>query len=287
MLPPRSGRRAAPYPTDARRPRAPVASAYGTNPGQPQVRRRTRSLRRSLGGWTASSPDSGGASPRWTWCCRSSSPPSRSSSSPRSTRLAGSWAPSSRWWPAPRWCRAGPGRWCRAPRRECWPPRSRGSPRRSTSVATPILLVVVAVYSLARWVPDLRGLLGVALVALTILGDYTFRDLRDADFTDVIFVLSLMTPPYFFGRVARKMTVQAEQLRAAGADPRPGGPRGAGPDRPRAARRHRALGQRDGGADGRGPGPGPRPIPAAPSGCCRQSRRPAGRRSPKPVGCCT
>ena len=81
-------------------------------------------------------------------------------------------------------------------------------------VATPILLVVVAVYSLARWVPDLRGLLGVALVALTILGDYTFRDLRDADFTDVIFVLSLMTPPYFFGRVARKMTVQAEQLRA-------------------------------------------------------------------------
>jgi signal transduction histidine kinase len=81
-------------------------------------------------------------------------------------------------------------------------------------VATPILLVVVAVYSLARWVPDLRGLLGVALIALTILGDYLFRDPRDADFTDVIFVLSLMTPPYFFGRVARKMAVQAEQLRA-------------------------------------------------------------------------
>ena len=46
-------------------------------------------------------------------------------------------------------------------------------------VAAPILVVVVAVYSLARWVPDLRGLVGLASIALNILGDYLFRDLRD------------------------------------------------------------------------------------------------------------
>jgi signal transduction histidine kinase len=81
-------------------------------------------------------------------------------------------------------------------------------------VSTPILVVVAAVYSLARWLPDLRGLAGMGLIALSILSDYLFRDLRDNGLGDVIFVLALLSPPYAFGRVSRKMAVQAEQLRA-------------------------------------------------------------------------
>ena len=61
--------------------------------------------------------------------------------------------------------------------------------------AAPILVVVAAVYSLARWLADLRGLAGVALIMLSILGDYVFRDLRDNGLGDVIFVLSLLSPP--------------------------------------------------------------------------------------------
>ena len=80
--------------------------------------------------------------------------------------------------------------------------------------AAPILVVVAAVYSLARWLADLRGLAGVALIMLSILGDYLFRDLRDNGLGDVIFVLSLLSPPFAFGRITRKLAVQAEQLRA-------------------------------------------------------------------------
>ena len=81
-------------------------------------------------------------------------------------------------------------------------------------VAAPILVVAAAAYALARWVPDLRGLVGLAVVLLSILGDYAFRDLRDNGLDDVVFVLALLSPPYAFGRVTRRMAVQAERLRA-------------------------------------------------------------------------
>jgi signal transduction histidine kinase len=75
-------------------------------------------------------------------------------------------------------------------------------------------LALVAVYSLARWVPDLRGLLGMAVIVLNILGDYLWTDPRDNGFDDVVFVLALLSPPFAFGRVTRKLAVQAERLRA-------------------------------------------------------------------------
>ena len=81
-------------------------------------------------------------------------------------------------------------------------------------VASPILVAVVASYSLARWLPDLRGLIGVTAILASIFADYAFTDPRANDITDVVFVLALMSPPYIFGRVTRKMAVQAEQLRA-------------------------------------------------------------------------
>jgi signal transduction histidine kinase len=75
-------------------------------------------------------------------------------------------------------------------------------------------VTVVAVYSLGRWVPDLRGLAGLAIIVANILGDYLWTDPRDNGFDDVVFVLALLSPPFVFGRVTRKMAVQAEQLRA-------------------------------------------------------------------------
>ena len=81
-------------------------------------------------------------------------------------------------------------------------------------VAAPILVVAAASYALARWVPDLRGLAGLAVVVLSILGDYLFRDLRDNGLEDVVFVLALVSPPFAFGRISRTLAEQSEQLAA-------------------------------------------------------------------------
>jgi signal transduction histidine kinase len=79
-------------------------------------------------------------------------------------------------------------------------------------VATPILFLALRCFSLARWVDDLRGLVGLALVAMMLLGDYLFVDLRSHDVTDVVFVSTLMVPPYVFGRITRRLAVQSEAL---------------------------------------------------------------------------
>ena len=81
-------------------------------------------------------------------------------------------------------------------------------------VSAPILVVVVAIYSLARWLPDLRGLAGVTVILANILGDYTFTDPRDNNFGDVIFVLALASPPFAFGRISRTLAEQSKQLAA-------------------------------------------------------------------------
>jgi len=79
-------------------------------------------------------------------------------------------------------------------------------------LAAPIFITVMVAFSLARWLPDHRGLavLGVVLIALTT--DYLFTDERDNDITDVFFVSAFLLPPYVFGRVARKLAVQSELL---------------------------------------------------------------------------
>ena len=47
--------------------------------------------------------------------------------------------------------------------------------------ATPILILAVGVYSLGRWIDDLRGLVGVGGDPGVMLGDYIFVDPRDHD----------------------------------------------------------------------------------------------------------
>lgn len=79
-------------------------------------------------------------------------------------------------------------------------------------LAAPILVMAVVAYSLARWLPDHRGLAVLGLVALLLTGVYLFTDERDNNVSDVFFVLSLLAPPYVLGRVTRKLATQAEQL---------------------------------------------------------------------------
>ena len=81
--------------------------------------------------------------------------------------------------------------------------------------ATPILLMAVACYALARWLDDLRGLLGIAAIAGILLLDYLFADNRIHNLSDVVFIAALLGPPYVVGRIVRRLAAQAEQLRAA------------------------------------------------------------------------
>ena len=78
--------------------------------------------------------------------------------------------------------------------------------------AAPILFMAVGIYSLARWVRDLRGLVGVAIVLLMLLVDYAGFDERSHDVSDVYFVLGLVIPPYVLGRVTRRLADNNELL---------------------------------------------------------------------------
>ncbi len=79
-------------------------------------------------------------------------------------------------------------------------------------VATPILYLAVATYSLARWLPDLRGLVGLGVILSLLLVDYVAVDARAHGVGDVVFVLSLALPPYVLGRVTRRLAEQGRLL---------------------------------------------------------------------------
>jgi signal transduction histidine kinase len=78
--------------------------------------------------------------------------------------------------------------------------------------SVPVLILTVAVYSLARWVPDLRGLLGVGVIAAAISLEYALADQRQHSWSDAIFVSVLIASPYVLGRVVRKLSEQGALL---------------------------------------------------------------------------
>ena len=78
--------------------------------------------------------------------------------------------------------------------------------------ATPILFWAVAIYALARWIEGLRGLVGVLTIAALVLVDYVFVDSRSHNWSDVVFVATLIVPPYVFGRIVRRLADQKRQL---------------------------------------------------------------------------
>jgi signal transduction histidine kinase len=79
--------------------------------------------------------------------------------------------------------------------------------------ATPIIIIAVVAYSLARYLAGLRGLLGMGVIAATLATDYALIDQRAHNASDFIFVASLLGPPYVLGRLTRRLAVQGEQLR--------------------------------------------------------------------------
>ncbi len=78
--------------------------------------------------------------------------------------------------------------------------------------SVPIMIWALSLFTLARWLPDLRGLLGVALVAAEMTADYLFVDQRVHGWTDVMFVTALMAPPYVLGRLTRRLSEQKALL---------------------------------------------------------------------------
>lgn len=88
-------------------------------------------------------------------------------------------------------------------------------------LATPILFLALICYSLGRWLADLRGAYGLAVLLAMFLLDYVVVDTRAHGFGDVVFVATLVLPPYVFGRIVRRLedqrrllSEQQEQLRA-------------------------------------------------------------------------
>lgn len=81
-----------------------------------------------------------------------------------------------------------------------------------SEVATPILFLILATFSLSRWVADLRGVAGLVVILCLAFVDYTFVDRRAHSWTDVVFVLSLTVPPYVFGRIVRRLDDQRRLL---------------------------------------------------------------------------
>ncbi len=73
------------------------------------------------------------------------------------------------------------------------------------SVAAPILFLTVICYGLGRWVADLRGLAGLAVILATVGVDYAFVDARTHGVGDLVFVCTLALPPYVFGRMMRAL----------------------------------------------------------------------------------
>ncbi len=80
-------------------------------------------------------------------------------------------------------------------------------------LASPIFVLVLIAWSLARWLPGhRRGLSALAGVALMLVADYLFTDERVKGITDVVFAASLLVPPYVFGKVSRRLDEQSRLL---------------------------------------------------------------------------
>jgi len=74
------------------------------------------------------------------------------------------------------------------------------------------VIIAVVAFSLARYLPDLRGLAGLAVVVLGLAVDYGTVDQRVHNWSDVVFIAALITPPYVLGRLTRRLAEQGAQL---------------------------------------------------------------------------
>ena len=72
-------------------------------------------------------------------------------------------------------------------------------------LASGLLIVVLACYTLGRWIPGYAGLIGFPIFLANVLGVYVLTDARDNGIGDIVFVAALVVPPYSFGRLARRL----------------------------------------------------------------------------------
>ncbi len=79
-------------------------------------------------------------------------------------------------------------------------------------VATPILFSAAVGFALGRWATGNRGLAGITVVLATFWVDYHFVDTRQHGLGDVIFVLTLIAPPYVLGRLMQRLAAQKTML---------------------------------------------------------------------------
>jgi signal transduction histidine kinase len=82
---------------------------------------------------------------------------------------------------------------------------------RFEDASAPVLFLAVSCYTLGRWRRDLLGLAGLAVSVTVFWAVYGFADLRRHDVTDVLFILTLLLPPYVVGRLVRRLD-EARQL---------------------------------------------------------------------------
>lgn len=80
-------------------------------------------------------------------------------------------------------------------------------------VATPIAYLALIGYTSGRWVAGHRGIAIVLIVLGLVVLDLLTIDARSTDVTDLVFVATLLVPPYAFGRIARRLALQTEELR--------------------------------------------------------------------------
>ena len=76
---------------------------------------------------------------------------------------------------------------------------------RFEDAAAPILFLAVSCYTLGRWRADLLGLAGIGITLAVFWTVYGFADLRQHDVTDVLFILTLVLPPYAAGRLVLRL----------------------------------------------------------------------------------
>ncbi|HEX3003982.1 MAG TPA: histidine kinase [Angustibacter sp.] len=81
-----------------------------------------------------------------------------------------------------------------------------------SDVAAPILFCAAVGYALGRWAAGNRGLVGIAVVLATFWVDYHFVDARQHGLGDVIFVVTLIAPPYVLGRLMQRLARQQALL---------------------------------------------------------------------------
>nr|WP_294693917.1 histidine kinase [uncultured Friedmanniella sp.] len=76
----------------------------------------------------------------------------------------------------------------------------------------PVPMLLLALFALARWNRDLRGIVGVALIITVSYVDILAVDVKDEGWPDLVFVAALAVPPYVLGRLVRRLADQAQLL---------------------------------------------------------------------------